>query len=139
MNITIHHATIFAAAGITTILLQTDRLCAADIGMTIGSQGTNQVKLTITNAVAGVAYEVYRTPVLGDELNYPWVLEHLGTVNQTNFYSYSDIEAVGFFKATTADWDGDGIPNYQDAQPNSAAIGRLTITIQFPTNGATVN
>jgi hypothetical protein len=131
---TLFLAAALAATGGLSVLAQTN-----GPALTVLRQSTNQVKLTITNAVVGVAYELYRTPVLGDELNYPWTLEQLGSVNQTNFYSYSDIEAAGFYKATTADWDSDGIPNYQDAQPNNAAVGRLTITIQFPTNGSTVN
>ena len=34
-----------------------------------------------------------------------------------------------------ADLDGDGIPNREDARPNNAAIGRLTISITAPGDG----
>jgi hypothetical protein len=39
---------------------------------------------------------------------------------------------------TAADLDGDGVPNNEDARPNNPAIGRLTVIITAPANGATV-
>ena len=37
-----------------------------------------------------------------------------------------------------ADLDSDGIPNREDARPNEQSVGRLTITITTPGNGAVV-
>ncbi len=39
---------------------------------------------------------------------------------------------------TLLDFDGDLIPNREDARPNDINIGRLTISISTPTNGATI-
>ena len=64
----------------------------------------------------------------------------IGNQGQTSFVASFGIETRGYFRAAVgSDWDGDGIPNYQDAQPNNPATGILTITIDSPANGSTVD
>jgi hypothetical protein len=108
-------------------------------GLTIASSGTDQVQIVITNGSSSVNYEIYRTPVLDDTLNYPFILHLIGNQGQTSFVANLGIDTRGFFRAAVgSDWDGDGIPNFQDAQPSSTNAGVLTITIDSPANGANI-
>jgi hypothetical protein len=96
---------------------------------------TNQMQLTITNGFSTNNYEIYRRPLF-DPL-YPWTLHLSGTNGQTNFTASMGLEPVGFFQARLGtDSDGDGVPNWKDADPNNPAIGELTIFIDAPVNGA---
>jgi len=108
-------------------------------GLTIALTNTDQVRIVITNGSSAVNYEIYRTPVLGDGLNYPFILHLIGTQGQTSFVANMGIDTRGFFSAAVgSDWDGDGIPNFQDAQPSSTNAGVLSITIDNPLNGANI-
>lgn len=107
-------------------------------GLTIQVVNSNQLALTITNAVSTVAYEIQRRQVL-EPLN-PWVHETNGTPGQTNFTLNMSIYTMGFFQALPCiDCDSDGIENWRDANPYDASVGILTITIESPTNGTIFN
>lgn len=107
-------------------------------GLTIAVSGTNLL-IMITNGSSTVNYELYRTPVLGDDEHYPFTDPLVGTLGQTSFVAQFGIETRGYFRATVgSDFDSDGIPNTIDGQPNNAAVGALTITIDSPTNGANI-
>lgn len=107
-------------------------------GLTFVQTSSNQFQITITNGSSSMNYEVYRTPVLDDPF-YPWLLHIIGNQGQTNFTVGMGIETMGFFQAAVgSDWDQDGIPNWQDAQPSSTNVGRLTITIDSPVNGTNI-
>jgi len=106
--------------------------------LTIAPGSEGQIQIAITNAVATTNYEIYRTPRLEDP-NHPWTLHLIGDVGQSNFTADMGVENSGFFKAAIgSDFDHDGVPNFQDANPYDAAIGILSITIDSPTNGAVV-
>lgn len=102
-------------------------------------QGTNLI-LTLYSAAPGFtnkAYEVYSTSVLLNS-NTIWTLPVTGRLGQINFTNPM-IEAIRFYRATEGtDWDGDGILNWMDADPRSTNVGALTITIESPTNNATL-
>ncbi len=107
-------------------------------GLTITPSGGNQYSIKITNGVSTANYELYRTIGLGDPL-YPWTLHTIGALGQTNFAINSGIEYLGFFQAAVGlDWDGDGIQNWQDANPLDSTKGLLSITIISPANGSTL-
>ncbi len=98
----------------------------------------NQVLISITNAVATTNYEIYRTPILNDT-NFPWELHVVGSVGQSNFTAGMGVESTSFFRASVGiDWDLDGIPNWGDANNLDSTIGWLSITIDSPTNGASL-
>jgi len=103
--------------------------------LTISLVSSNQVKLTITNAVPGQTYEIHRRPVFHEE--YPWQLHLVGTnASQTNFTAPMGIDLSGFFRAQLGtDADGDGIFDRLDANPTNASVSTLFITIDNPTNG----
>lgn len=104
----------------------------------IPTNGT-QFQITITNAVATTNYEIYRTPLLNDT-NFPWTLHVVGDVGQSNFIVDTEVFDTSFFRAGIgSDWDLDGVPNSRDANPTDPTIGILMITIDSPTNGASLN
>ena len=107
--------------------------------LTIGTIGTNVFNISITNGVGFANYEIYRADSL-DSLAYPWTLHLIGSLGQSNFTVTSGNSYSGFFRAAVGnDWDGDGVPNYMDANPSDALVGALTIIIDSPTNGTVFN
>lgn len=103
-------------------------------GLTIAPAGTNQLLLTITNAVTDVgSYEVWTTPVLGDEIDYPWIMAAAGTNGVTNFTVNIGPYDSGFFRAVL---DTNSIPLWELADPNNPSSGIFTVTIDSPANGA---
>ncbi|MDX1952659.1 MAG: hypothetical protein SFY81_10775 [Verrucomicrobiota bacterium] len=130
---------VLAALGISMgAILLLGRALAADPGITFAPSGTNYL-ITITNAVGGTSYEIYRRPVLADT-NFPWRLYSVGTAGVTNFIVYTEGEPFGFFQASEGvNWDNDGSDNYKDGQPNNGSVGDLQVTIIYPANGSTIN
>jgi len=103
-------------------------------GLTIALTSSNIVTLTITNGVTNEYYEVYSKIQLQEQ---DWIFFANGTMGQTSFLSSNFPAQSRFFRArATNDWDGDGVLNWADADPNSTNIGYLTITIESPANGA---
>lgn len=105
----------------------------------VAQTSTNQIQITITNGVATNIYEVLWTPILADP-NYPWTSLAAGSQGQTNFLvTFGATEAAFFRVQIGTDADGDGIPDWQDSRPNDASKGILTISIESPANGSTIN
>ena len=104
----------------------------------VATNGT-QILLSISNAVASTNYEIYHSVFLSDT-NFPWEPYIIGSVGQSNFIADMGVDTTGFFKATIgSDLDNDGIPDWKDANPTDPTIGILSITIDSPTNGMTIN
>lgn len=107
--------------------------------LTIAPTGTNQFLISITNAAAGATYELYRTPLLNNP-TYPWTLSVTGALGQSNFCVGKGLDSSGFWRASVGtDWDGDGIPNWLDGDPNNSGIGVLSVTISSPTSGTNID
>ena len=124
---------VIAAAGI--VLLAN----AQQPVLKISDLGSNQFLIEITNAVSTTNYTLYWTPALADP-NYPWVVLTNNNVGESNFLVDAAGWNVGFFKVLTGmDFDGDGIPEWMDAQPGNPAVGILSVTIDSPTNGFNFN
>lgn len=103
----------------------------------ITQTASNEFQIFITNGVPTASYELYTVPVL-DDAAFPWQLLQIGNVGQSNFVVQTTAETMRFFQiAVGLDWDGDGIPNSQDGDPNNSAVGRLNLFIDGPANGAT--
>jgi hypothetical protein len=98
----------------------------------IAPTGTNQLLITITNAVSGNTYDIYTTPVLGDTVNYPWTAAVIGTSGQTNFTVNMGPYSTGFFRAVV---DTNGVPLWEAADPNNPGAGILAVFIDSPANG----
>ena len=106
--------------------------------LAIAQTGSNQFSITVTNGDTNVNYEVWWTPSLNDAA-YPWQLLAEGNPAQTNFNFNVGTWPLGFFRANIgSDFDGDGILNWLDGDPNNAGVGALTVIINSPANGAVV-
>lgn len=119
-----------------TIIMALDAL--ADVPqpvLKITSLGSNQYNVVITNGVV-TNYTLFWTPLLGDTQNYPWQVLGIGNVGETNFNIDGGDWPFGYFRVLVgADQDGDGVPEWQDAQPLNPSVGILTLTIDSPLNG----
>jgi hypothetical protein len=105
--------------------------------LTVTPLTNNLVRLTITNASLSIAYEIHRTPFLSNA-DYPFQFHTNAAAGVTNFTVSLAGESSGFFKAMFPDTDGDSVPNWSDAAPFVSSVGILTITIDSPTSGQTV-
>jgi len=124
-------------AGLVSAAALWTALADDPLGLTITRDGTNFV-VGITNGTTNGVYELYYTPVLDDPA-YPWTLLVTNAAGQTNFTVAPGANPFAFFFVGVGnDWDGDGVQNYRDASLTNANIGPLTITIDSPTNGASL-
>ncbi len=106
-------------------------------GLSAALTSSNTLLLTVTNGVSTEYYTVYSKAAL--QTNFSWSGSITGALGQTNFTVPLGPGLSGFFKAESGtDRDGDGIPNWEDANPNDPNVGILTITIVSPTNGSTL-
>lgn len=99
-------------------------------------QATN-VFLTLVNGNTNIGYDIYYTPSM--TTNMTWSILATGLVGQTTF-TVPMQGWQGFYRgAVGGDWDGDTIPNWMDANPTNSSLGTLSITIDSPSNGTTLN
>ncbi len=103
----------------------------------VAATGTNQFEVTVTNGVAGARYELWWTPALNDSF-YPWQMIGLGDPGQTNLGVDVGLWPVGFFQVGVGT-NYNGVWDYQLADPYDPSLGALSITIDSPTNRATLN
>ena len=103
--------------------------------LTATPTGTNQLLITITNSVSTLSYELWTTPVLGDSTTYPWTIAEVGSTGQSNFTVNIGAYPAGFYRALL---DTNAIPLWQAADPNNPSAGILTVFIDSPTNGASL-
>lgn len=103
--------------------------------LTIAPATSNQLTITITNPAPG-SYELWTTPVLGDDEDYPWTIMAVGTNGQNSFTIPIPVYPAGFYQATL---DTNAIPLWEAADPNNQSAGILNIWIDSPTNGASLN
>ena len=107
-------------------------------GLSAALTSTGTLVLTVTNGVASEYYTIYTEPMLQGP--FPWSGSITGSVGVTNFVIPISPALSGFYKAEAGfDRDGDGIPSWEDANPDGPTIGVLTISIASPTNGASIH
>jgi hypothetical protein len=103
-------------------------------GITIALTNTNQLVITETNGVAYGYYSLYNQHVLGSGT---WTLVSTNDVlGDTNFI----VNTVPYFEgyylvAANTNWNDNGIPNWDLADPNNPGLGALTISIVSPSQG----
>lgn len=103
--------------------------------LTITSLGTNQFAITFTNNIGTASYDVQTTPILDDPDDFPWTWAAIGVPGQTNF-TVTGLYDSGFYRAIL---DTNNVPLWEAADPNDPALGPLTIYIDSPANGSTLN
>jgi hypothetical protein len=67
---------------------------------------------------------------------YPWTWAAIGTPGQTNFQLNMGDYQTAFFRTLL---DTNSIPLWEAADPNNPSAGILTIIIDTPANGSTLN
>jgi hypothetical protein len=103
--------------------------------LNITSLGTNQFAITFTNNIGTASYDVQTTPILDDPDDFPWTWAAIGVPGQTNF-TVIGLYDTGFYRAIL---DTNSVPLWEAADPNDPALGPLTIYIDSPANGSTLN
>jgi len=103
--------------------------------LTITSLGTNGFSITITNNIGTNDYDLLWTPVLANP-DYPWTWAVTGIPGQTNYLVNMEGYQTAFFRTIL---DTNSIPLWEAADPNNPALGPLTIYIDSPANGSTLN
>ncbi|MGA9779017.1 MAG: hypothetical protein WBS33_12175 [Verrucomicrobiia bacterium] len=103
--------------------------------LTITPLGTNIFSITITNNIGSTDYDLQWTPVLANS-DYPWTWAAIGTPGQTNYLVNGGDYQTGFFRTIL---DTNSVPLWEAADPNNPALGPLTIYIDSPANGSTLN
>jgi len=130
---------LLVASAFSTVLI---RSAGADPGLSVSLISSNQVRITVTNALAGETYVLYRR----DDLNElqgtndtRWKPVQIGAPGQTVFTNDFGIFLMGFLRTVSGtNWDADAAVNWIDADPLNSSIGALTVTIESPANGATI-
>jgi hypothetical protein len=130
-------AAVLSAAFAATIVVLTALADDPQPMLGITSLGTNQFSIAIINGTSTNVYELYWTPVLNNG-NYPWILIGVGSTGETNFYVDVGEWPSGFFRVSIEQFYN-GVPDYELADPNNPSLGPLSITIDSPTNGSTIN
>ena len=93
---------------------------------------TNQLSITVTNGVAYGNYSLYNEHVLGG----PKTLVTNAVPGVTNFIVGMGPYFQGFYQVTgSTNWNNNGIPNWDYADPNNPGLGVLTVTIVSPSQG----
>jgi hypothetical protein len=74
-----------------------------------------------------------------NDTNYSWRVLGTNDAGQTSFWVDSSPWESGYFKVSVGDdLDGDGVPDWADAYPDDPAIGVLSLTIDSPASGSTL-
>lgn len=127
-------AGLIAIISIITMLAQ-----AQQPVLKISNLGSNQFSVLITNAINTTNYTLFWTPALQDQY-YPWQVLTSSAVGESNFIVDGGQWNSLFFKVLLGtDADGDGVSEWQDAQPGNPAVGILSVTIDSPTSGFNFN
>jgi hypothetical protein len=102
----------------------------------IAPTNTNQLSITVTNGVSYANYILYNQHVLGGS----WTFITNPVPGVTNFVVNPGPYFQGFYMATgSTNWNNDGIPNWDLADPNIPGLGALTISIVSPAQGAIIH
>jgi hypothetical protein len=127
----------FSAGIVAVLAIFTLKALADPPGLTIQPLGTNHYFISITNAVPTNSYELHWSLSLNDPDNYPWELM-TEPGSDTNWIVDMLDYPQAFFRVSVEQFYS-GVPDYQLADPNNPSLGRLSITIDSPTNGTSIH
>jgi len=103
--------------------------------LSISSLGTNQVLITVTNAVS-TNYNLYWTPTLSNP-GYPWTITQSGALGQSNFtVTIGGTYSAGFYRVAIP--GGSGVPPWEAADPSDPNSPILSVFITYPLDGSVV-
>lgn len=126
----------FLAAGaiVAGIALLAKAQTVPQPAITIAITNTNELVITVTNGVSYGYYSLYNQHVLGTG---PWTLISTnGALDDTNFLVNPGPYFEGFYYViASTNWNDNGIPNWDLADPNNPGLGALTVSIVSPSQG----
>ncbi|HEV7924523.1 MAG TPA: hypothetical protein VGR14_04165 [Verrucomicrobiae bacterium] len=94
---------------------------------------TNQVSITVTNGVPYANYILYNQHVLGDST---WTFVTNPVPGVSNFVVNMGPYFYDFYLVSgSTNWNNNGIPNWEYADPNNPGLGVLTVSIVSPSQG----
>jgi hypothetical protein len=121
--------------GLTVLAVTLTALSQTGPAITMTPLGTNQYSITITSNIGAATYDLQWTPVLGNP-DYQWTWAVRGAPGQTNYLvNMNGVSDTAFFRTLL---DTNAIPLWEAANPANPALGILTVTIDSPTNGTTL-
>jgi hypothetical protein len=100
--------------------------------LTIERTGTNEARVSVTNAAAEATYELWWVPALNDPM-IGWEVLGIGDPGQTNLDVSLGLTPAAFFRVSVGT-NYNGVWDYQWANPNDPTLGALTIVVDAPTN-----
>jgi hypothetical protein len=101
--------------------------------ISIALTNTNQLAITVTNGVSYGNYSLYNQHVLGSPT---WTLVTNADPGVTNFLVGMGPYYEGFYYVMgSTNWNNNGIPNWDYADPLNPGLGVLTVTIVSPSQG----
>jgi hypothetical protein len=105
--------------------------------ISIGVTNTNQLSITVTNGVAYANYILYNQHVLNDPAGWTFVTNPVPGV--TNFVVDPGPYFEGYYIVTgSTNWNNNGIPNWDYADPANPGLGVLTVSIVSPAQGSVI-
>jgi hypothetical protein len=94
---------------------------------------TNQLSITVTNGVPYANYILYNQHVLGDST---WTFVTNPVPGVSNFVVNMGPYFYDFYLVSgSTNWNNNGIPNWEYADPNNPGLGVLTVSIVSPSQG----
>jgi len=98
--------------------------------------GTNEFLVTVTNSLSTTNYTLFWTPVIGNEVEFPWEAISAGTVGQSNFIVDGSGFPAGFFRVALI--PSTSVPPWEAANPDDPNSPILSVNIVSPANGSVV-
>lgn len=104
--------------------------------ISIAVTNVNQLAITVTNGVAYGNYVLYNQHVLGSP---SWTFVTNPVPGVSNFVVNMGPFFEGYYLVTgSTNWNNNGIPNWDYADPNNPGLGVLTVTIVSPSQGQVI-
>jgi hypothetical protein len=101
--------------------------------ISIALTNANALAITVTNGVAYGNYILYNQHVLGES---SWTFVTNPVPGVTNFVVNPGPYFEGFYIVSgSTNWNNNGIPNWDYADPNNPGLGALSVSIVSPSQG----
>jgi hypothetical protein len=118
---------------LTGIVLNTMAQTVPPPALSIAVTNGSQLSITVTNSVSYGNYVLYNQHVLGGAT---WTFVTNPVPGVSNFVVNPGPFFQSFYLVTgSTNWNNDGIPNWDYADPNNPGLGVLSVSIVSPSQG----
>ncbi len=105
--------------------------------LSITQTNGTQLLITVTNGVAYGNYVLYNEHTLDDPMGWTFITNPVPGV--TSFLVNQGPYFEGYYLVTgSTNWNNNGIPNWDYADPLHPGLGKLTVSIVSPAQGAII-